>query len=73
MEYLVFNELGEFNSHTTNLELLESRIWPLGWVYVLAPSVWNIYTSYIDGVFKNNIPPPKERNDSVSLLPGQVG
>jgi len=57
--YLLFNNLGVFNSHTTDLNFLQSLTLPLGWLFIPAPPVWDQYTTYINGVFTNNLPPVK--------------
>ena len=57
--YLVFNDVGNFNSCTTNLAFLQAYNFSSGFIYVEAPEVWDEYTTYINGEFIQNDPPIK--------------
>jgi hypothetical protein len=60
-DYLVFDDQGNFNSHTTDLAYLESYSFPPGWLYVEAPEVWDQYTTYNaqTQTFTQHSEPPK--------------
>jgi len=60
-DYLVFDDQGKFNSHTTDLAYLETYSFPPGWVYVEAPEVWdkNITYDASTQTFTQHPEPPK--------------